>query len=129
MALMDSLMFWRKPKEENLNADELDKELAELEKMPSSAPAHEELGQPGLTQFGQPQLNPQQPSFTEIPTQPSFPQQPVQQQSDMRKDIELLSTKLDALRSSIEVINQRLQTIEGLIRGEVEEKKKTWRYG
>ena len=72
--------------------------------------------------------NAQQPSFTEIPTQPSF-QQPVQQQSDMKKDIELLSTKLDALRSSIELINQRLQTIEGLIRGEVEEKKKTWRYG
>ena len=40
------------------------------------------------------------------------------------KNIELLSSKLDAMRSSLEIINQRLESIERLARGE--ENKRNW---
>jgi len=52
--------------------------------------------------------------------QPSYPQQ--QQMFTVDKDMEIISSKLDALRASLESLNQRLANIERIARGEEEER-------
>ena len=57
-------------------------------------------------------------------------QQPVQQMSDRdyinSKSLEVISSKLDALKAAIESINQRLANIEAIAKGEQEEKKRRY---
>lgn len=79
----------------------------------------------GLTPpSAQPSFQQQPPQFQQ-PAQPQFQQQqPAQQQfSATDKDLEIISSKLDALRAGIESINQRLANIEQMARGEQEKRK------
>lgn len=69
----------------------------------------------------------QQPSPQ--PFQQQFQAPPPQQDSMVEKDFELISSKLDALRATLDSINQRLTNIESIARGEEEHhKKKYYRY-
>ena len=68
------------------------------------------------------------PSFQQ---QPSFQPQTVFQQPSYTSDnyiasknLEVISSKLDALRASLESINQRLANIEAIARGEQEDIRK-----
>ena len=46
-----------------------------------------------------------------------------QQHNPMQKELELISSKLDYLRASLEAINHRLETLEHLTKQELENKK------
>jgi len=68
------------------------------------------------------------PSFQQqnFQPQPAF-QQPSYSQSDSyinSKNLEVISSKLDALRVSLESINQRLANIEAIARGEQEDTRR-----
>lgn len=68
------------------------------------------------------------PSFqqTSFQPQPAF-QQPSYSSSDSyiaSKNLEVISSKLDALRVSLESINQRLANIEAIARGEQEDTRR-----
>ncbi|MBI1935685.1 hypothetical protein HYS31_04555 [Candidatus Woesearchaeota archaeon] len=82
---------------------------------------------------GQPQPLQKYPSFQQSPSfqSPSFQQpsysQPSYSGSDSfiaSKNLEVISSKLDALRASIESINQRLANIEAIARGEQEDSRR-----
>lgn len=69
------------------------------------------------------------------PTQPSYPQsqqpsfQPPTQQPQgftAEKDLEVISSKLDALRAALDAINQRLANLEAIARGEEEQSKRRY---
>ncbi|MBT7903140.1 hypothetical protein HN587_04685 [Candidatus Woesearchaeota archaeon] len=70
---------------------------------------------------------PQQPQYSQVPQVTQVPQQPSQpqgysnfnaQSQNIHKDIELVNAKLDAIRSAIESINQRLSNIERIAKGD-----------
>ena len=74
--------------------------------------------------FQQPQQGFQSASFQ---SQPVFQQQPSYNSNDnfiASKNLEVISSKLDALRASIESINQRLANIEAIARGEQEDTRR-----
>lgn len=129
MAFFSKLAFWKKKDEmEDLGKDlGLDKELG----LDAGAGPSPELGM-GLEQQQQPwQKYPsfQQPqqSFQPSPSlqQPSF-QQPSYQSDNYiaSKNLEVISSKLDALRASLESVNQRLANIEAIARGEQEDTRR-----
>ena len=140
MRFFGKLAFWKKKDDfGDLGKDlNLDKDLG----LDMSAGPSPDLGM-GLDQGQQPQQsfqkypsfqqqNFQSPSF-QPPAfpQPSFQQQPSYSQSDSyiaSKNLEVISSKLDALRASIESINQRLANIEAIARGEQEETRSRRRY-
>ena len=68
---------------------------------------------------------PQQPAPSPQGFQPAYPQpaQPTAQDQDYvnSKTLEVISSKLDALRASLDAINQRLANIENIAQGEQEE--------
>ena len=64
----------------------------------------------------------QQPSFQQPSTQPQY--QPPQQQTSRDKDLEIISSKLDALRASLESINQRIANLEAMARGQEDQNRK-----
>ena len=75
------------------------------------------------------QTPPQIPGFSSQPQQPSSPSSPPPQfqsqprfespQQDMNsKNLEVISSKLDALRASIDSLSQRLANLEAIARGE-----------
>lgn len=75
---------------------------------------------------------PTQPSYPQ-PQQPSFQAQfqpPAQQQQPQgftaEKDLEVISSKLDALRAALDSINQRLANLEAIARGEEEQSKRRY---
>ena len=84
------------------------------------------LGAQGFGQQAAPQGLGQQPTLGQQPSQPLYPQQTTppgyQQASPVAKDIELLSYKIDSVKATLEVINQRLVNIERL----AGERKKGW---
>jgi hypothetical protein len=49
--------------------------------------------------------------------------QPQQQENPLKKDMDLISSKLDYLKASIEAINQRLVNLEHLVRTEQQNKR------
>lgn len=72
--------------------------------------------------FQQPQPNFQAPSFQ---AQPAFQQPSLSNDSYIAsKNLEVISSKLDALRVSLESINQRLANIEAIARGEQEDTRR-----
>ena len=138
MAFFDKLAFWkRKDDLGDLGKDlGLDKDFGlGMDSGPSpdlgmglEAPQQQQPFQkyPSFQQnnFSQPGLQ-AQPSFQ---PQPSFqaPQQP-QYQGDSyinSKNLEVISSKLDALRATMESISQRLANIEAIARGEQEDGKR-----
>jgi hypothetical protein len=139
MGILSGLAFWKK-KDEFADLGMGDKEnLAFGNDFNSQNPnlGADQFGQtPGMPSFGQdqgstqgfgqqqypqysgyPSRNPSMPSYPS----PQFSQQPSFQspQQDMTsKNIEIISSKLDALRASIESMNQRLANLEAIARGE-----------
>ena len=136
MAFFNKLAFWKKKDDlDDLGKDlGIDKDLG-LD-FTSSGPSAD-LGM-GIDTGPQAQQQPYQkyPSFQQQPNfqaQPVFQPQPAFQQpsysSDMAsKNLEVISSKLDALRVSLESINQRLANIEAIARGEQEDTRSRRRY-
>ena len=122
MAFLSKLAFWKKRDDiEDLGKDlGLDKELG-LDMGTGPSP---DLGM-GLEQQQQPWQK--YPSYQQ--PQQNF-QAPAQQPSMSNdsyiasKNLEVISSKLDALRASIESINQRLANIEAIARGEQEDTRR-----
>jgi len=134
MGLLGKLAFWKKKDDfGDLGKDlNLDKDLG----LDMGAGPSPDLGM-GLDsqQTPQPfqkypsfqQQNMQSPSFQPSFQQPQFQQQPSYSQGDSfiaSKNLEVISSKLDALRASIESINQRLANIEAIARGEQEDTRR-----
>ena len=71
-----------------------------------------------------PQQNFQAPNFQSPPAfQPSYP--PASNDSYIAsKNLEVISSKLDALKASIDSLNQRVANIEAIARGEQEEQRR-----
>ena len=133
MGILDKIMFWKKKDEFS------DIGLGDKENLAFG----DEFGnrQLGLDQgFGQ-QAPGQQgsapPTQPPLPTEPTFQsssqfQQPVQPpryepQQDMNsKNLEVISSKLDALRASIDSLNQRLANLEAIARGEEERSRRRY---
>ena len=116
MGILGKLMFWKKD-ELGLN-DELALQKGTL-------PMDElGLGSPGLPRQ---QVQVPEPSFQEprpyVQQQPYLQQQP--QYYSQNRDLELVSAKLDAMRATLESINQRLAGLERVAYGE-EEHRKGW---
>ena len=126
MGFFDKLAFWKKKDDlADFGKDlGIDKDLGmDLSQGPS----------PDLGMGIEPASSPQQ-AFNKYPSfqQQSYQQQPAFQQpsytSDSNyiasKNLEVISSKLDALRVSLESINQRLANIEAIARGEQEDTRR-----
>ena len=123
MGFLDKVMFWKK--HDDFSDLGIDKGFGK-----ENLAFGDDLGMgnQGYPQQQQPypsQPFPQQPSFSPPSfSQQSFPpQQPYQyqgygQQDMASKNLEIISSKLDALRTSIESLNQRLANLEAMARGE-----------
>ncbi|MBS3113837.1 hypothetical protein J4448_01925 [Candidatus Woesearchaeota archaeon] len=128
MGFFSKLAFWKKKDDlDNLGKDlGLDKELG----LDLGAGPSPDLGM-GI-EPAQQQPYQKYPSFQQsgFQPQPSFQSQAFQQpsyQSDSyiaSKNLEVISSKLDALRASLESINQRLANIEAIARGEQEDTRR-----
>jgi|SRR3989338_10997804 len=126
MGILDKVMFWKK-KDEFADVGLGDKENLAFGSDFGAAPGTG-LGQtPGGQGFGQYPQSQGYPSSQ--PSMPSYPSPQFQQQfqppnysnpqQDMNsKNLEIISSKLDALRASIESLNQRLANLEAIARGE-----------
>ena len=128
MGILGKLMFWKKKDE-----------FSDLGLGDNVAPIGKEnlafgddfgMGtQQGLGQQPQqPQAFPQQPPFQPQPAQPQFqpPRYDAPQQDMTAKNIEIISSKIDALRASVESVNQRLANLEAIARGEEDHRKKRY---
>ncbi len=119
MSIFGKLMFWKR--------DELS--LGDELAMPKGAFPQDELGlqSPGLPQMPQmPLSEPRMESFRETPR--AYPQ-PYSQQPQYygaNRDLDLVVAKLDALRATLENINQRLANLERVAYGEEETRRRGW---
>jgi hypothetical protein len=119
MGFLGKLAFWKKKDDLDIGKDlGIDKDMGlDIGQGPS----------PDLGMGLEPQQYQKYPSFQQSNFQPAF-QQPYQQPSysnDMTsKNLEVISSKLDALRASLESINQRLANIEAIARGEQEDQRR-----
>lgn len=136
MGIFDKLMFWKQPDEiltpnnagldiqmpdlNNHNSgmpnmNNMDQQLG-LNGMDSGLPPQEQSQNPMMPQaFGQQQSFQQSNSFQNSQPTQSF-QQPAS--SDMQKDIQILSLKLDAIKSTLDSLNQRVANIERIAENE-----------
>ncbi len=130
MGFLGKLAFWKKKDNlDDISRDlGLDKDLG-LDMGPGPSP---DLGM-GLDQGPQAQQQPyqrypsmQQPTgFQSYPGHPQGYQQPYPGEDMMAsKNMEVISSKLDALRVSLDSINQRLANIEAIARGEQEDTRR-----
>ncbi len=116
MSIFGKLKFWKKG-----DGLSLGDELA----MPKSAFPQDELGlqSPGLPQMPQmPLSEPRMESFNDSPR--AYPQQ--QPYYSPNRDIDLVVAKLDALKATLENINQRLANLERVAYGEEETRRRGW---
>lgn len=136
MSVLDKLMFWKKKDEFSDIGLDIGKDVGgsgmSLGKADTGFGAQGDLGLGSTPEpnFGaQPPRQPSTPSFQQPPqqfAQPSFQQQSHNDYS-VSKDIEVISSKLDALRAGIESINQRLANIERIAYGEQEQqRRRSW---
>lgn len=73
------------------------------------------------------QPNEQQFPANTFPPNTYAPNRPAEPNNDLvNKNIEIISYKIDALKASIESINQRLANIEAIAKGEQEKPKYRW---
>ena len=100
---------------------------------PRASPQGYAQSSPAQQRFQQPQMYGQyeQPDFNRpFSMNAQQPQQQVMQQPmnayNVSKDIEIISSKLDALRASLDIINQRLTNIERMSEREQVRKKTGW---
>ncbi len=124
MGFFGKLAFWKKKDDlDDLGKDlGIDKELG-LDMGQGPSP---DLGMGLEPQTQQPYQK--YPSFQQNQNfQPAFQQQPSYNSSDgyiNSKNLEVISSKLDALRASLESVNQRLATIEAIARGEQDDSRR-----
>ncbi|MBI2101112.1 hypothetical protein HYT53_00705 [Candidatus Woesearchaeota archaeon] len=121
MSFLGKLAFWkRKDDIEEIGKDlGLDKELG----LDIGAGPSPDLGMNIEQQPFQKYPSLQQQGFQ--PSQPAFQQPSVSNDNFIAsKNLEVISSKLDALRASIESINQRLANIEAIARGEQEDTRR-----
>ncbi len=124
MGFFGKLAFWKKKDDlDDLGKDlGIDKELG-LDMGQGPSP---DLGMGLEPQTQQPYQK--YPSFQPNQNfQPSFQQQTSFNSSDgyiASKNLEVISSKLDALRASLESMNQRLANIEAIARGEQEDSRR-----
>ncbi|MGV8141181.1 MAG: hypothetical protein ACP5NW_01930 [Candidatus Woesearchaeota archaeon] len=52
--------------------------------------------------------------------------QPMQQESDIQKDIQVISLKLDAIKSELDAMNQRMKNLEMIAEREQSKTNKKW---
>jgi len=136
MSIFSKLMFWKKKDEfadfglgdkgavPGMNLG-LGPELGAGAELTQGTEMQPSLGMP----MQQPPI--QQPAPFQAPAQPPFqsPAQPQMQGQEYTnsKNLEVISSKLDALRASLDSINQRLANIENIARSEEEQRyKKRW---
>jgi hypothetical protein len=135
MAFFDKLMFWKK-KDEFGGIGLGDKNAALGSDLSSGLPSSDTGLSTGTADSGYGLPTPASPIQ---PAQPSYQQpQPVfqpqfqpssQPQGLMQDKIDLISSKLDVLKASLESINQRLTNLENIARGEESaSRKKYYRY-
>jgi len=133
MGILDKIMFWKK-KDEFADIGLGDKEnLAFGDQFGQPGANQPGLGPtPGMDQGGMGPLpspagqappGPSMPSFS--PSSPPQYQQPPSygnpQQEVESKNLEIISSKLDAIRASMESLNQRLANLEAIAKGEEEQ--------
>ncbi len=127
MGFLDKLAFWKKKDEiEDLGKDlGIDKDFG----VDFGAGPSPELGM-GLEPAAPQQPYQKFPSFQQpqqsFQSAPAF-QQPSYSTNDSyiaSKNLEVISSKLDALRATLESINQRLANIEAIARGEQEDTRR-----
>lgn len=138
MGILDKVMFWKK-KDEFADMGLGDKDnLAfgnDFGAMPGTGlgqmPGGSDFGSQGFGQqpMGQAQNYPSsQPQMPSYPSQQQFqPQQPsyMNPQQDLEsKNLEIISSKLDALRASIENLSQRMANLEAIARGDEESSRR-----
>ena len=134
MGILDKVMFWKK------KDDFADLGLGSNKDMAFGDDFGMDQGmaqqQPGLGQ--QPDMGFSNPSMPSSPSMPPAPQmQPPSaaqfgqaprydspQQDMTSKNIEVISSKIDALRANLESINQRLANLEAIARGEQDKRKR-----
>ncbi len=134
MGILDKLMFWKK-KDEFSDIGLGDKPSSKvdlglgLEYGTNNEPPQSLGLEPPAMQQPYPQMQPpsQQmpPSFGNTPNL----NQPQMQSQDyaMSKNLEVVSSKLDALRAALDSINQRLANLEAIARGEEDNRyKRRW---
>ena len=119
--MFGKLMFWKH--------DDFDFDNDSLSKEPSFS------SQP-TNQQSQSGFNPSDPLSSPIPQSPSFnpqpfpPQQTPLQQQSTNRDLELVAAKLDALRVTLESMNQRLTNLERIAQQSDDSyetyRKRTW---
>ena len=149
MAFMD---LFRKKKEDDLGFGDLEKDLGvdlgmpelgetppppSMPDMPGAPTAPPRATQPFSMDTGpsSPQAFQEQPSLTPSPLERQVRELPppgMQNNLDsnsmfaVRKEIEVLSSKMDAIRSALESMSQRLINIERMAMYEQEKKRSTW---
>ncbi|MDP6265771.1 MAG: hypothetical protein QF655_00810 [Candidatus Woesearchaeota archaeon] len=136
MGILDKVMFWKKS--DNLDdlglggrdnlafGNDLGVGPGATPGMPGAAPPGGLGPDPGMGQgLGQQPPaqsmppGPSMPSFT--PPSPPQPSYPSPQQEVETKSLEVISSKLDAIRASIESLSQRMANLEAIARGEEEQ--------
>lgn len=141
MPFFDKLMFWKK-KEEPFGTDfgmgrdaglggigqdaglglhdsgmGSDFGLPTQTQFPQQQPFQQSFQQPAQQQYNY-------PSYQQYPSTPMMPEQP-SRHDIVGKDIEIVSSKLDALRAILESVNQRLMSLERIAYGD-QDRKKGW---
>lgn len=119
MGVGDKLKFWKKSEDLGLK-DELGIPGGDY---PSENPALESREVPGMP-LSQPP--PVQPDNAQMPRMDPYPESkyPSQQPSYPNRDMELVAAKLDALKATLENINQRLAGLERVAYAEDEKRGK-----
>ena len=133
MGIFRKLAFWKKKDDLGLDKDlgkdfGLDKDFGMDMGQGPSPDLGMDLGQQPMQKYPSFQQSSFQPSF---PQQPSFQPQPAFQPASndsyiASKNLEVISSKLDALRASVESINQRLANIEAIARGEQDNQRRRY---
>ncbi len=134
MGILDKIMFWKKG-DEFADVGLGEKENPAFGNELGAAPGTGLGPSPGLgtepgigsdlgQQPGQGFQTPQ-PSMPSYPSQQQFQPQPpsyANPQQDLEsKNLEIISSKLDALRASIDSLSQRMANLEAIARGEEEQ--------
>ena len=81
-------------------------------------------GQPPTQKYPSFQQASFQPSYSQPSFQPAAPTYPSNDSYIASKNLEVISSKLDALKASIDYLSQRVANIEAIARGEQEEQRR-----
>ena len=134
MGILDKVMFWKKKDEfAGLGPGELPGEMGGPELGLSKTGLPEEAMHPGAAPGaapGMPTLEPAGPpeapqALGGLPPQAAPQPQVVHPEAVGKAEVEIISVKIDNLKTTIEVVNQRLERIEKMLE-EQSKKKAGW---